>query len=74
MVVIMKQKIINVQGMECQGCENRIQNIVKNIKGVKKVIANHINGTVIITVEEEINMNEVKEKINEIGFNVKGEQ
>lgn len=74
MVASMKQKIINVQGMECEGCENRIQNILKNIKGVKEVIANHINGTVTITAQEEININEVKEKINKIGFIVKDEK
>lgn len=30
----MKEIIINVEGMACEGCENRIQNAVNNIDGV----------------------------------------
>lgn len=67
----MKEIIIKVEGMECTGCENRIQNAVKQIEGVEQVIANHKNGEVRITLNKEINENEIKEKIEDIGFEVK---
>lgn len=62
--------LMKVEGIECQGCENRIQNSVKNIKGVKKVVASHENGNVIVDIEENVNVNQIKEQIDNIGFNV----
>lgn len=67
----MKEIIIKVEGMVCNGCENRLQNALKNIKGVKNVIANHTNGTVIVTSNSEVEKDILKEKIEDIGFKVK---
>lgn len=67
----MKKIILKVEGMECGGCEKRIQNTVKMIDKVQEVVASHENGTVSIMVEEGVNENEIKEKIEEIGFTVK---
>lgn len=66
----MKEIIIKVNGMVCGGCENRIQNAVKTLKGVKKVVANHRDGLVTITTKETIDEKEIKEKIESIGFEV----
>lgn len=67
----MKETIIKVDGMVCNGCENRVQNALKTIEGVENVVANHINGTVTVTVKNEIAENVIKEKIEDIGFKVK---
>lgn len=66
----MKEIILKVNGMVCGGCENRVQNAVKTIKGVKKVIADHKSGTVTVLAKSEINEAEIKEKIGDIGFEV----
>ena len=65
----MKEIILKVEGMACTGCENRIQNALKTKEGIKEVIANHKEGTVKI-VAEDINVEEIKEQIEAIGFNV----
>ena len=62
------ENIINVEGMMCSGCENRIQNAVKSMPNVVDVIANHIAGTV--KVIGDIDIESVKEKINDLGFEV----
>lgn len=67
----MKETIIKVEGMVCNGCENRIQNALKNIKGVEKVVANHIEGTVIVTSNNDVEKGSLKEKIEDIGFKVR---
>lgn len=67
----MKKIILKVEGIECGGCEKRIQNTVKMIDKVQEVVASHENGTVSVIVEEGVNENEIKEKIEEIGFQVK---
>ncbi len=66
----MKETIINVNGMACTGCENRIQNALKSIDGVETVVANHNNGTVKVTAKDEVSVNVLKEKIEDIGFEV----
>lgn len=67
----MKEIIINVEGMVCGGCENRVQNALKIIEGIEKVIANHKNGTVTILAKNEVEESIIKEKIEDIGFEVK---
>lgn len=67
----MKELIIKVEGMVCNGCENRVQNVVKQIGGVEKVIANHKEGKVNITLNKDVDKEIIKEKIEDIGFKVK---
>ncbi len=67
----MKELIFNVEGMVCNGCENRVQNALKTIDGVEEVIANHENGTVKVTLNKEVDEKTIKEKIEDIGFEVK---
>lgn len=67
----MKETIIKVEGMVCSGCENRVQNALKTIEGIENVVANHTKGTVTITSNNEVDVNAMKEKIEDIGFTVK---
>lgn len=66
----MKETIIKVRGMVCNGCENRIQNALKTISGVEKVIADHNKGTVKVTAKDFVALKDMEEKIEDIGFNV----
>lgn len=60
-----------VEGMMCGGCENRVQNALKTIDGVENVVASHTNGTVKVTLNKELDKNVIKEKIEDIGYEVK---
>lgn len=62
------ENIINVEGMMCTGCENRIQNAVKAMPNVADVIASHTDGTV--KVIGEVDIEAIKEKISDLGFEV----
>ena len=66
----MKEIILKVTGMMCEGCENRIQNAVKNMEGVETVVANHQEGTVNLSLNENADISKIKEKIEDIGFTV----
>ena len=66
----MKETIINVKGMVCNGCENRVKNALKTIEGVEEVEANYTNGIVKVTSKEEVEESTLKEKIEDIGFEV----
>ena len=67
----MNEIILNVEGMMCGGCEKRIENALGDVKAIKNVKANHEDGIVKIESKKEIDMDVVKEKIENLGFKVK---
>lgn len=66
----MKNIIIKVKGMECNGCENRVCNALKTLDSVKEVTASYKTGIVTIVANESIDTNTLIQKIEDIGFNV----
>ena len=50
----MSELKINVKGMMCTGCENRIKNAIGEIKGIKSVDANHKTGQVVINSDKSL--------------------
>ena len=67
----MKETIIKVEGMVCNGCENRVQNALKTIDGIENAVADHNKGTVTVTANSNVDEKTMKEKIEDIGFEVK---
>lgn len=67
----MKEFILKIEGMVCNGCEKRVQNVISDIDGVETVFANYKDGTVTIKLNKDINKDIIKEKIEDIGFKVK---
>ncbi len=66
----MKEITIKVQGMMCGGCENRVKNALKEFAGIESVEASHEEGTVKVISNEEISIDIIKEKIEDLGFEV----
>ncbi len=66
----MEEIILKVQGMHCEGCENRIQKSVGKLDGVKNVVADFKAGTVTVTIEKEAKLDTIKERIENMGFSV----
>ncbi len=66
----MKETIIKVNGMVCNGCENRVQNALKTIDGIENVVADHNKGIVTVTSREDVSKSVMEEKIEDIGFDV----
>jgi len=62
--------IFNVKGMHCEGCENRIQKVVENLRGVMKAKADHRNGKVEVYVTSAASEHEIKDKISFLGYKV----
>lgn len=67
----MKEIVMKVEGMVCNGCENRVQNVLQSIVGVEKVEANYKTGRVKVIFKNDIDEKIMKEKIEDIGFKVK---
>lgn len=66
----MEELKLNVSGMVCGGCEKRVVNALSELEGVKEVIANYKEGTVLVKSETEIPEDIIKEKIEDLGFEV----
>ncbi len=67
----MKELKLLVTGMHCAGCENRIINKLSAIKNIREVTANHDSGEVVIKYTEELDIEFIKESIEDLGFEVK---
>ena len=68
-----KQKLqLTVEGMTCSGCENAIQNKLRNINGVNHSKANHKEATVIVVLDSlKTNAQEIKNVITKLGYTAK---
>ena len=66
----MKEITIKVNGMVCGGCENRVKNAVSSIEGVEEVTADHVSGVVTVKANENVSEESIKNKIDDIGFEV----
>ena len=66
----MQEIIFKVEGMTCEGCERRIQNVLMDIDGVEKAKASHIEKNVKITLNKDIDINTLKEAIEDLDFKV----
>ena len=66
----MKEIELKVDGMSCEGCENRIQNSLKELDGIERVEANHLKKTVKISLVDNIEIDTLKETIEDLGFEV----
>lgn len=66
----MKEIILKVEGMVCNGCENRVQNALQNIDGVASVTANYTTNIVTIMADTTVSETKLKETIQDIGFEI----
>lgn len=64
----------NISNMHCTGCENRIKNSLKMIKGVKSVLADYNTGEVIVELKNEKVSEKIKELLNNLEFPVTSEE
>ena len=63
--------VLKVEGMHC---ENRIKNVLKTIEGIQEVDASYKTKEVVIKADENVDLNEVKERLADIGFDVTDEK
>lgn len=66
----MKELKIKIEGMACGGCENRVKTALSEISGVESVDANHNTGMVIIKSKEELDVEQIKERILDLGYEI----
>ena len=63
---------IKISGMSCTGCENRVENILKNIENVESVNANYNTGIVEIETNDikNLDIGVIKEALEDLGYDI----
>ena len=63
---------IRISGMSCTGCENRVENVLKNIQNVKSVNANYNTGIIEIETNniKDLNIDVIKETLEDLGYDI----
>ena len=64
------KKIIKISGMKCEGCKNRVINILSKVSEIDNVSVILESGTVSIEYSKNIDLDNIKEKIETLGFEV----
>ncbi|MBU2257668.1 MAG: sulfite exporter TauE/SafE family protein, partial [Candidatus Omnitrophica bacterium] len=72
----MKKTTFNIAGMHCVSCEVLLEKELKKISGVEKCHISHKKGFAELECEDEVTENEIKNKIEGLGYKViqKGEK
>ena len=65
---------LHVQKMVCEGCENRLINALKEIKGVENVTANYQTEEVVVQLKNKELLEKAIQKIEDLDFLVVGEK
>ena len=63
---------IRISGMSCTGCENRVENVLKNIENVESVNANYNTGIVEIGTNDikNLNIDVIKETLEDLDYDI----
>jgi len=66
----MKNIELNIEGMKCEGCVNRIKNVLSTIKGIETCQLSLEDKKLVLTIKKEKTIEEVIQKIEALGFDV----
>ena len=65
---------LDVQGMTCDGCENAIKAGVESLPGIESVESSHEEAWTKVKYDKSVtSLEEIKGKITDTGYEVKGE-
>lgn len=62
---------INIKGIKCDGCINRIKNILNNIKEIKTYTIT-IDGNLHLELKKLKTLDTIKQEITDLGFEIEG--
>lgn len=62
---------LNIEGMHCEGCTNRVKNALSDIQGIKEINVSLENKQAVIKSKKEIDPEMLKFIITELGFELK---
>ena len=67
------EKKLNIEGMKCEGCVNRIKNALSTVKGIDSFTISLEKKELILNVKKESTIQKAIAKIEDLGFEAKEE-
>jgi len=64
------ESVLKITGMHCSGCAELLNDVISDIKGVKKVNVDFKKGTALLEIENESVLEEVKKGIKAQGYGI----
>ncbi len=64
-------KTLYVEGMMCPHCEAHVKKALETIENVSEAVANHKEGTVVVTLKADVSETILKKAIEDAGYTVK---
>ena len=65
------EKKLNIEGMKCEGCVNRIKNALSTVKGIESFRISLEKKELILNVKKESTIQKAIAKIEDLGFEAK---
>lgn len=66
----MKNIELNIEGMKCEGCVNRIKKVLSMVKGIDSFDISLEDKKLILSVKKEKIIGEIIKKIESLGFDI----
>ncbi|MCB9188319.1 MAG: heavy-metal-associated domain-containing protein [Flavobacteriales bacterium] len=70
----MSASSVIIQNLKCGGCANTVTNKLSELEGVSNVKVNVDSSEVIFELEKEENMQQVIERLAQIGYPIEGDE
>lgn len=67
-----RQRTITVTGMTGTGCENTVENALKNVPGIRDVTADHGDETVEVVVDDDVSDEKIGDAVYNAGYEFVG--
>ena len=64
------EKKLNIEGMKCEGCVNRIKNALSTVKGLDTFTISLEKKELILNVKKESTIQKAIAKIEDLGFEI----
>ena len=64
-------KTIYIEGMHCEGCRKRVENVLSTIPEVKKVSESIEEKKATLTLSQDVSLHKKKKKIESLGFQLR---
>ena len=64
------KKTLKIEGMMCEHCEMHVKKALEGLDGVKKAEVSHKTGTAVVTLENEIPADVLKQAVADQGYSV----
>lgn len=66
------EKIIKIEGMSCGHCEKRVKNALENLGGIEIIEISASKDQAKLKLSDSITVDQVKETIEDVGYDVMG--